>query len=84
MEAKEKAEAEAEIARAKAKADEAERQALLAPDKDKLITFSNALEIVRKQKLPAVKTKQAQDVVNLIDRMLIGMQMIILAKSKEL
>lgn len=77
--AKEKAEAET-----KAASDEAERQALLAPDKDKLLTFSNALEVIRKEKLPAVKTKQAQDVINLIDEMLTKMRNIIEQKAGEL
>lgn len=69
---------------AQREADEAERKALLSPDKDKLISFSNALEIIRKEKLPAVKTKQAQDVVNLIDDMLIKMRNIIETKAGEL
>lgn len=73
--AKEKAEAEAK---------QAEMNALLAPDKDKLLNFSNALETIRTTKLPAVKTKQAQDVVNLIDEMFIKMKNIIDTKAKEL
>lgn len=77
-------EKDADQAKAKAEAEQAERNALLAPDKDKLLTFSNALEVIRKEKLPAVKTKQAQDVVNLIDEMLVKMQDIIVKKSKEL
>lgn len=67
-----------------AEAEEAERKALLSPDKDKLINFSNALEMIRKEKLPAVKTKQAQDVVSLIDEMLIKMRNIIEEKAGEL
>jgi hypothetical protein len=82
--ARESARIAAEEARAKEAADKLERDALLAPDKDKLINFSKALEIIRKEKLPAVKTKQAQDVVNLIDEMLIKMQDIITKKAKEL
>ena len=71
-------------AKAQAEADELERKAILAPDKDKLLNFANALETIRREKLPAVKTKQAQDVVNLIDEMLIKMQNIIEKKAKEL
>jgi septal ring factor EnvC (AmiA/AmiB activator) len=82
--AKEKAEKEAAEAKAIADAKKAEMDALLSPDKDKLINFSNALEIIRKEKLPAVKTKQAQDVVNLIDEMITKMRNIIETKAGEL
>ena len=44
--------------------EEAERQALLSPDKDKLIAFAKAVETIRTTKLPAVKTKQAQEAIN--------------------
>lgn len=81
--AKELAERQAkEIAEAEAK--KAEMNALLAPDKDKLLNFSNAIETIRTTKLPAVKTKQAQDVVNLIDEMFIKMKNIIETKANEL
>lgn len=58
-EAREKAERE------KAEADE--RAAMLAPDKTKLLTLADGLEMVRTTKLPALKTKQAQEIVNDID-----------------
>lgn len=58
---------EEKIRKAQAEAEEAERKALLSPDKDKLITFSKAIEIIRKEKLPAVKTKQAQDIINAVE-----------------
>jgi len=80
----EKRSEEERLAKEKADAEESERKALLAPDKEKLITFSKALEVIRKEKLPAVKTKQAQDVVNLIDEMLIKMQTIINEKASDL
>lgn len=57
----------AEEAKAKADAEEAERKALLAPDKDKLIQFADGIEIVRTTKLPAVKSKQAQDIINEVE-----------------
>jgi len=47
--------------------EEAERRALLAPDKEKLKNFANGLDIVRKEKMPALKTKQAQEVLNQVD-----------------
>lgn len=83
MEAERRAEQE-RIAREKAEAEEKERQALLAPDKEKLLSFSAALETIRLQKLPAVRTKQAQDIVNEIDGMLTKMQGYISAKAKML
>ena len=82
--AKEKADKEAAEAKAIADAKEAEMNALLAPDKDKLLNFSKCLETIRTEKLPAVKTKQAQDVVNLIDEMFTKMRGIIETKAKEL
>lgn len=54
-------------AKAKADADEQARQELLAPDKTKLLSLADGLDMVRTQKLPAVKTKAAQDVVNVVD-----------------
>jgi len=72
------------IAKKQADDDEAERKALLSPDKDKLLSFSKAIEMIRLEKLPAVKTKQAQDVVNLIDEMLVKMKDIIEKKANEL
>lgn len=57
----------AEEAKAKTDAEEAERKALLAPDKDKLIQFADGIEIVRTTKLPAVKSKQAQDIINEVE-----------------
>lgn len=80
----EKRQREEAEAKAKRETEEAERQALLAPDKDKILSFSAALEMIRTQKLPAVKTKQAQDVVNEIDVMLTKMQAIIKTKAKSL
>jgi hypothetical protein len=67
----------------KAKED-AERAALLSPDKDKINSFSNALGIIRNEKLPAVKTKQAQDIVNFIDTELADLQAKIADKVKSL
>lgn len=52
---------------AKEKAEADERAALLAPDKTKLLTLADGLEMVRTTKLPALKTKAAQEIVNDID-----------------
>ncbi len=71
-------------ARIKAEAEEKERQALLSPDKDKLIAFANALDIIRREKLPAVKTKQAQEVVDQIDTALADLSQKLTAKAKQL
>ena len=64
--------------------EEAELAALLSPDKDKISSFSNALGIIRNEKLPAVKTKQAQDIVNFIDTELASLQAKISEKVKSL
>jgi len=80
----EKRDREAAEAKAKADAEEAERQALLAPDKDKIIAFANALTLVRTQKIPAVKTKQAQDVLSLVDKELASLSEKILNAAKHL
>jgi hypothetical protein len=77
-----KAREEAEIEQRRK--EEEERWALLAPDKNKLTNFSLALEQIRLQKLPSVKTKQAQDIVNNIDKMLVQMQEYITSKAKNL
>lgn len=92
MEQRKKAEAEVR-ARAEAEAVEkarieaekkAELDAMLAPDKDKLLNFSRAVEIIRAEKLPAVRTKQAQDIVNEIDNQLAGIQSLIAERVKQL
>lgn len=82
--AKEKAAAEAAAAKAAEEQKAAELAEMLAPDKEKLLTFGKALEMIRKEKLLAVKTKQAQDVVNLIDEMLVKMQGVIQDKASKL
>jgi hypothetical protein len=64
--------------------EEADLAALLSPDKDKINTFNNALGIIRSEKLPAVKSKQAQDVVNFIDTELANLQAKIVEKVKSL
>lgn len=81
-----KAEAEKAAAEAKAKAaqEEEERQALLAPDRQKLETFAQALATIREQKLPAVKTAAAQKIVNQIEESLQTLQIDIQKKAKEL
>ena len=64
-EAEAKAKADAE-AKAKAEADEAERKAMLAPDKDKLIAFTPKIAALLKE-LPAVSSKAAREIVILIE-----------------
>ena len=71
-------------AKAQAEADELERKAILAPDKDKLLTFAKALAMIRDDKLPAVKSNAAQEVVNYIDGELTKLQATINAKAAKL
>jgi len=47
--------------------EERQKQELLAPDKDKLIAFAKGIDTVRKEKMPAVKSKQAQDILNEVE-----------------
>lgn len=86
LELAERAEAQrkAEEERKTAEAQEKERQALLAPDHDKLVTFANAIHAIKNTKLPAVKTKQAQDIVNQIETKLVELENFINTKAKEL
>ena len=63
---------------------EKEMAELLAPDKEKLTTFARAIDTIRKTKLPAVKNKQAQDVVNQIDSDLEEIYIMIVNKAKDL
>lgn len=51
-----------------------ERKEQLAPDRDKLLHFSRALEIIRTEKLPEVVSDEARLVVESIDRDLVSMQ----------
>lgn len=66
------------------KAEEDERAALLAPDKVKIKTFYDALGIIKTQKLPAVKTKKAQDIVSFIEGELEALQNSITEKLNKL
>ncbi len=80
----EKRDREAADAKAKADAEAAEKAALLAPDKTKLLSLADGLEMVRSTKLPALKTKQAQDVVNDVDAELTRLVANIRAKADRL
>lgn len=71
-------------AKAQREREDAERAEILAPDKDKINKFNDALGIIRADKLPAVKSKQAQDIVNDIDEMFVKMQQYIAEKVKAL
>ena len=81
QEQREKAEAER---KAKLQKEEEDRQALLAPDKEKLISFANGLNIVRSEKIPAVKTKQAQDILNQVDKELANLIELIMSQARGL
>lgn len=83
IEAEQRAKVEAE-ARAKAQAEEAERQALLAPDKQKITSFADALKAIREQKLPAVKSKQAQDVINMVESELQRLEVTVRRSAEKL
>lgn len=63
----EKRDREALEARQKAEAEDQERAALLAPDKQKLFNLALALDTISETKLPAVKSKQAQDILSLVE-----------------
>jgi hypothetical protein len=83
-EARENARIEAEAKQAKEDAEETERATLLAPDKEKLKAFAAGLDIVRREKLPAVKTKQAQDVINQVELELSKLFNMIMDKAEKL
>lgn len=71
----EKAEADRKAAEEKAAAEKAaaEHQALLAPDKDKLVALMSQIDGFRTENIPAVKSKEAQAVINIVDEKLIGL-----------
>ncbi len=69
---------------AKRQAEEAERAQRLAPDREKLMTFARALEVIRTEKLPDVASEEAKSVVATIDDMLVKMQAIITDKAAQL
>lgn len=83
IEAEQRAEAEA-AAKAQREAEESERAALLSPDKEKLITFAKAIEMIRTEKLPAVKAKQAQDILTQVEVKLSQLYNYIMDESKKL
>lgn len=83
LEAEQRAQAEA-VAKAQAEREAAELKALLSPDKDKIIKFCDALDLIRAEKLPAVKSKQAQDLVTKIEQALFNLSNGIKAQAKEL
>lgn len=74
----------AEEAAAKAEAEEAERQAMLAPDKEKLLALAEELHQFTRSKLPAVKSKAANDIVLAIEARLNDMRSDIIEKAKQL
>lgn len=83
IEAEQRAKEQAE-AKAKEESEEKERAAILAPDKEKLVQFAQGIEIVRTTKLPAVKSKQAQDVISEVELKLSQLYNFILDESKGL
>lgn len=82
IEAEQRAKVEAEV-RKKAEAEEAERQALLAPDKEKIVSYANALNVLRSQ-APTVKSQAAQELLNSVDAAIAGFVEKILVKAKQL
>ena len=83
IEVKQREEAEADR-RAKDAELEAERTAMLAPDKQKLVAFAKGLQIVRIEKLPAVKTNKAQELINYVDDELKRLAEYLIKEAKEL
>lgn len=83
IEAEQRAKLEEEN-RKKAEAEEQERKALLAPDKEKLVSFAGAIEMIRSDKLPAMKTAKAQTIVTEIDKKLSEVHEFIISQSNEL
>lgn len=49
---------------------ESERQAMLAPDKQKLLSLAQAFDTIRTSKMPAVKSNQAQKLINEVEEKL--------------
>lgn len=82
IEAEQRAQAEIE-AHKKAEAEETERQALLAPDKEKIVGYANALNTLRSQ-APLVKSKAAQELLDSVDKAIAEFVERILTKAKNL
>lgn len=75
------------VAYEKAEADrkaEAARKAAAAPDKEKLTRFTDALELIRTSKVPAVSSAEAQEVVNYIDIVLARAVQVVNERIKKL
>lgn len=83
IEAEQRAKLEEEN-RKKIELEEIERKALLAPDKEKLVRFAGAIDMIRNDKLPAMKTAKAQTIVSEIDKKLAEVHEFIIARSNEL
>ena len=78
---RERVEAEQAVLRADR---ERQRKELLAPDRDKLLNFSRALEIVRAEKLPEVASDEAKVIVDRISTDLVAMQNMITQQAAQL
>lgn len=63
---------------------EQQRQAELAPDREKLISFASTLETMRQSQLPTVSSKEAQAVVDLIGASFEKLEGMIVDKAKRL
>ncbi|OLT47746.1 hypothetical protein BJF87_21260 [Gordonia sp. CNJ-863] len=63
---------------------ERQRRERLAPDRDKLLSFSRALEVIRTEKLPEVASEEARGVIDKIDRDLVAMQNMITERASKL
>lgn len=82
LEAGQRAQVELE-ARKKSEAEESDRKALLAPDKEKIVAFANALNALRTES-PTVRTKEAQVLLAQVDGVIAGLSEKILAKARSL
>lgn len=76
IEAEQRAKAEAE-AKAKAEAERAEREALLAPDKEKMLQFAKGLAVVRTEKIPAMKSLKASETMQAVALKLAAIELFI-------
>ena len=82
LEAKQRAEAEAAAA-VQRQTEAAERQALLAPDKEKIVAYANALNVLRSQQ-PTVKSQEANNLLKDIDGAIAGFIERIMQKASML
>ena len=83
LELKEKQQKEAEQL-AKDQEEAEKLKALTAPDKEKLMQFAQGIHIVQTQKMPTLKSKEAQEIAYYIENVLSDLYVKIIEKAKEL